>query len=269
LRRFFRRPDEPQDSSMTPPAYRFHSSLRPVDHGKRFLVEVEPQHGRTECAFEFPDFCVRRAATRREQANTACLVKEMYSRRGYSTAGIVSLPRRDNTITLDAQSGDDVVATLTVRLDSKDSGLYADSLYRSEIDAVRDTGRSVCEVCKLAVDPRYGSKELLASLFQLGYLYAHVIHRASDVFIEVNPRHAGFYKRMLGFEEAGGLRICPRVNAPAVLLHVELAYMRRQIELHGGHGHLTNEKSLYPYFSSCRAEDSIHRAMRARARRHH
>lgn len=254
---------------MTPPAYRFHSSLRPVDHGKRFVVEVEPRNGKPECAFEFSDYSVRRAASRLEQAHTNCLVKEMYSRRGYSTAGVISLPRRDNTITLDAKNADAVVATLTVRLDSGDSGLLADALYHDEIDAVRKTGRSVCEVGKLAVDPRFGSKELLASLFQLGYLYAHVIHRASDVFIEVNPRHAGFYKRMLGFREAGELRECSRVKAPAVLLHIELGYMRRQIELHSGRGHLTSEKSLYPYFSSCRAEDSIQRAMRARARRQH
>ncbi len=254
---------------MTPPAYRLNSSLRPVDHDKRFLVQVEPRHGSADCAFEFSDFSIRRAATRREQAGTACLVREMYARRGYSTSGVINLPRRDNVITLDACNAEQVVGTLTLRLDSGDSGLLADMLYRSEIDAVRENGNSVCEVGKLAVDPRYGSRELLASLFQLAYLYAHVIHRASDAFIEVNPRHAGFYKRMLGFREIGEQRMCPRVNAPAVLLHMELGYMRRQIALHGGRGQLSGEKSLYPYFSGCRAEDSIYRALRTRARLQH
>jgi len=254
---------------MTLSAHKSNPSPRRADYDNRFIFHLEMRHGRPECALECNDYSVRRAATVLEYMNAANLVKEMYSRRGYLTDGVTPLPRRENTITLDAHDAHQVMGTLTVRLDSPEAGLLADALYMAEIDEFRTTGRKVCEVSKLAVDPKFGSKELMASLFQLAYLYMHVVNRADDLFIEVNPRHAGFYKRMLGFEEIGELRICPRVNAPAVLLHIELEYMREQIAKHSGRGSSAIEKSLYPYFLSCSAEDWIDRALRAKANKPH
>ncbi len=251
---------------MNHPAYQ-QALTRPAQCDNQFVFHLEMKHGRPECALEGREFSVRRAATVLEYADTANLVKEMYSRRCYSTEGIVGMPRRQTAITLDAHDSEKVMGTLTVRLDSREQGLLADALYRAEIDRFRDEGRKVCEVSKLAVDPRYGSKELMASLFQLAYLYAHVINRVADAFIEVNPRHVGFYKRMLGFREIGEQRICPRVNAPAVLLHIDLGYMREQIELHSGRAAASREKTLYPHFLSCNAEDWIDRAVLARAGR--
>jgi ribosomal protein S18 acetylase RimI-like enzyme len=256
---------------MTLPAYNLNPSPRLAEYDNRFILHLEMKQGRPECALECNDYSVRRAATVLEYMGTASLVKQMYSRRGYLTEGITPLPRHDNTITLDAHDAQQIMATLTIRFDSHDTGLFADALYVKEIDQFRATGRKVCELTKLAVDPRYGSKELMASLFQLAYLYAHVIHGATDTCIEVNPRHVGFYKRMLGFQEIGEARTCPRVNAPAVLLHIECDYMRRQIARHSGkaHGYRSSEKSLYPYFLNCSAEDWIDRALRAKASRTH
>src|SRR4051812_13207880 len=235
---------------MTHLAYKSAARPRLAEYDQRFVFQLEMKHGRPECALECEQFSVRRAATVFEYANTNSLVKEMYSRKGYTTDGVINLPRRESTITLDAHDAEQVMGTLTVRLDTRESGLLADALYSNEINALRQTGRKLCEVSKLAVDPRFGSKELMASLFQLAYLYAYVIHRVHDAFIEVNPRHAGFYKRMLGFTEIGELRTCPRVNAPAVLLHLDLDYMSDQIAEHSGSSHCTSEKSLYPYFLS-------------------
>ena len=45
---------------------------------------------------------------------------------------------------------------------------------------------------------------MLASLFGLVYTVGRVTHGVTDVFIEVNPRHAGFYSRVLGFVVAAG-----------------------------------------------------------------
>jgi hypothetical protein len=39
--------------------------------------------------------------------------------------------------------------------------------------------------------------------------------------------------------------------------------MKTQIALHGGRGCVTREKSLYPYFLNCGAEEWIERAVRA------
>jgi len=229
------------------------------------------KHGRPECALECNNYTVRRAATVLEYMSTASLVKQMYSRKGYLTEGITPLPRHDDAITLDAHDAHQIMATVTIRFDSQDTGLLADALYLKEIDRFRATGRKVCELTKLAVDPRYGSKELMASLFQLAYIYAHVIHGVSDTCIEVNPRHVGFYKRMLGFQEIGEVRTCPRVNAPAILLHIECDYMRKQIARHSGprRGYRSSEKSLYPYFLNCGAEEWIDRALREKANRTH
>ena len=45
----------------------------------------------------------------------------------------------------------------------------------------------------------------------------------------------------------------PRVDAPAVLLHVEVAYVGEQAGLYGGRGVAAN-RSLYPYFCSPQEE---------------
>jgi len=254
---------------MTLPAYKPNPSPRSAEHDNGFIFNLEMKHGRPECAIECNEYSVRRAATVLEYKKAANLVMQMYSSKGYLTDSIAALPRHDDTITVDAHDARQIMATLTVRFDSLGAGLLADTLYAKEIDEFRATGRKICEMTKLAVDPRHGSKELLAALIQVAYLYAHVVRGASDLLIEVNPRHVGFYKRMLGFNEIGDRRMCPRVNAPAVLLHVELDYMRQQIARHAGRGRRSSEKTLYSYFLNCSAEDWIDRAVRAKTEKTH
>ncbi len=110
------------------------------------------------------------------------------------------------------------VATLTVGRDSKD-GLLADTLYRPEIDRLRDLGRIVCEASALATHPVFRSTEMLIALFDLALHHSRDVWGGSDAVIEVNPRHAPYYRHRFGFEQIGPLRQCPRVNAPAVLMH--------------------------------------------------
>ena len=137
-------------------------------------------------------------------------------------------------------------------------------MYRDEVDRVRYQGRSVCELTKLAVDQRQGSKRVLASLFHIAYIYGRILNQVTDVFIEVNPRHAPFYRRMLGFTQCGETRICPRVNAPAVLLRLQLDFVDQQISAFGGQVDLgPAERSLYPYFFSKHEESGIARRLRA------
>ena len=45
---------------------------------------------------------------------------------------------------------------------------------------------------------------------------------ATDVVIEVNPRHVRYYQRAFGFRAFGAERRCERVGAPARLLHLNL-----------------------------------------------
>lgn len=149
------------------------------------------------------------------------LVRRMYSWRGYKTESFGRRWDDQNRVTLAAWRFDEMVATLTLGLDSP-AGLMADDLYAPELASLRRQNRIVCEVSRLAVDPNFSSRDLLTTLFQAALDYAKDTFVASDAVIEVNPRHAPYYQRRLGFQLLGDLRQCPRVEAPAVLLHQAL-----------------------------------------------
>lgn len=196
------------------------------------------------CILRREDYHIRITDPAGRRNEVGPLVKRMYSWRGYNIENTpISI---QNNITLEAFSGQHLVGTLTLRLDSKD-GLLADELYEEKISPFRTGDRKVCELSKLAIDPEFSSKELLASLFNLAYIYGRFIHRATDFFIEVNPRHTRYYKRMLGFRQLGEMRNCKRVNAPAILLHLELDYVDEQVSSLAGTQE-PMERSLYSYF---------------------
>lgn len=184
------------------------------------------------------------------------LIKSMYSWRGYPTDSAPVGFQNSNQLTLEASIAQRPVGTLTVRLDSEE-GMLADALYEQEIQLFRQKGNKLCELSKLAIDPLNSSKELFASLVNLAYIYARRIHKVKDAFIEVNPRHAGFYKRMLGFHLIGEKRTCRRVDAPAVLMHLRLDYMDEQISCLAGSPNPAKERSLYAYFLTKREEDRV------------
>jgi len=102
------------------------------------------------------------------------------------------------------------------------------------------------------------SKMALASLFHILFIYGRRMHKCTDVFIEVNPRHRRFYETMLGFTRLAELRTNPRVDAPAWLLWNNLDHVQEQIERFGGTStHPGNERSLFPYFFSQKEEEGI------------
>lgn len=210
-----------------------------------------------EVLFERSDFYVRLADTRGRRNKSSVLINRLYSWRGYKGTVQGESFQDVNRITLQACHADSVFGTLTVAFDS-DAGLAADALYRTEIDAYRSSGAKVCELTRLAVDPQNGSKDVLGALFHLAYIYGGLLRGTTDVFIEVNPRHVSFYKRMLDFEEAGECKLCERVDAPAVLLHLEVAYVADQVVRYGGHRG-KGKRSLYPYFFSKQEEEGLAR----------
>ncbi|MES2537876.1 MAG: N-acetyltransferase [Pseudomonadota bacterium] len=174
------------------------------------------------------------------------LIHKMYSSRGYD--GTHHLQEGANRITLTASIAESVVGTITLGIDSP-AGILADEIFKHEVDEHRARGGNVCELTKLAFDPTVRSKLVLASLFHVAFIYLQRIHRCTDIFIEVNPRHRLFYERMLGFKRQGARKMNPRVNAPAFLLWADVAYIDEQIRLYGGTSDGANiAKSLYPYF---------------------
>ncbi len=167
---------------------------------------------------------VRPVRTHQHLSMACVLVKNLYSSRGYTTESVRQRLDDPNRLTLAAWLFGELIATLTLGRDSP-SGLLADALYAAEVASLRRTNRIVCEVSRLAVDPDFTSRELLTTLFRAAHLHGRSVFAASDVVIEVNPHHAGYYQRVLGFRQLGSLRQCPRVDAPAVLLHQTLDAM--------------------------------------------
>jgi hypothetical protein len=209
-----------------------------------------------EIVFERSDFHVRMASTGGHRSESEMLVSRMYAWRGYKLAAGASA-RSANEMILQACRGDSTIGTLTLRLDSE-CGLLADGLYEEEVDLYRRQGGNVCELTGLAVAPRCGSKEVLASMFHLAYIFGRRHHGVTDLVIEVNPRHVAYYQRILGFQQVGPERTCARVGAPAVLLHLDLDYVDEQIELLAGRRRNV-PRSLYPYFFSKLEEDGLNR----------
>jgi hypothetical protein len=194
------------------------------------------------------NFHVRIADTQSVQNQVSALISRMYAWRGYRLeAAETRVPV--NQTTLQVCGGRDTLGTLTLNIDSED-GLLADDLYRREVDVLRKRGATVCELTGLAVSAQLGSSELLATLFHLLHIVGRRLHRATDAVIEINPRHSLYYQRVLGFRQIGERKICGRVNAPAVLLHIEADFVEEQINRYAGQ-HKKTGHSLYPYFFSC------------------
>lgn len=194
------------------------------------------------------EFKIRLAQSDERTREASFLVQKRYSDVGYK--GQAATSQRSicpEQITLLSYHQEKVVGTLTLGLDIG-QGLFADELYRAEVDKLRAEGRKLCEITKLAVDTKHASKNILAALMHIAYIYARKIWRYTDVVVEVNPSHVAFYKKMLGFTEIGSERICPRVNAPAVLLWVEISYMEKKIAALGGGVSDSAERTLYKYF---------------------
>jgi hypothetical protein len=210
-----------------------------------------------EVLFERPRYRIRLAGNRRGVGH---LLERMYRWRGYKADGLATPPGTINQITLEALSDGHTVGTITVGLDSP-TKLQAEGLYKEEIEQYRRRGARVCEFIKLAVAPDSNCQKVLAPLFQIAHIYAHRIHRATDLFVEVNPRHAVFYRRLLGFAQAGVEKICPRVNAPAVLLHLDLKYAAQQILARGETQ--KSPRSFYRNAFSSQEADVLRRKMEA------
>lgn len=220
-------------------------------------------------------FHIRMANSKGRREAASLLIKKMYGWRGYASDSMMDTPADTpgrhsgapaleaqpdspmNKITLFAEMDGATVGTMTLCLDDVQSGLPADEIYHDKLDELRHQGCRLCEPSRLAIDKGL-SNRVFAALIHISYIYAHNIHGYSDYVIEVNPRHVMFYKRMLGFKDFGEERECVRVGAPAVLLRLELDYMKQQIDKFGGvMSQNDTERSFYPHFFPSMDEPGI------------
>lgn len=220
--------------------------------------KAESPHPHEEETVRQDTFKIRLAHDASRTVAARVLMERRYEQKGYASVGDWgNKPPCPETVTLATYKGEELMGTLTLGFDTG-YGLLVDELYRAEVDQLRQSGRRVCEFTKLAIDSKRTSKRMLAGLFHMAFLYAERIWGYTDIVIEVNPTHVAFYQRMLGFRILGGERVCPRVNAPAVLLRGDTAWGREMVRKFGGHPELAkDERSLFPYFLSQEEEDRI------------
>lgn len=218
---------------------------------------AEPEDSFEAEAASDRQFKIRMADCSGRRSSASILVNRMYARRGYDCDASSMVEPAPSRVTVVASEHEQTIGTITVGFDSP-SGLLVDDLFFAEANRLRDQGRRLCEFTKLAIDSVVKSKRVLASLFHVSYIHAHRMMDCDNLLIEVNPRHVRYYQRMLGFKAYGPERLNRRVNAPAVLLNLDLAHARAQIARWGGRpGYGLVERSLYPYFFSATDENGI------------
>lgn len=208
-------------------------------------------------------FKVKAAETETRRGLVSSLLRARYAWRGYQAA---SLPTDQSVhrFTLAAIEQQSTIGTITVSFDGA-VGLQADETFAAEVAHLRERGRKLCEFTKLAIDPITGSKRVLAALFHTAYIVAFRIRKFDTLLIEVNPRHARYYQRMLGFHIISEERMNEAVKAPALLLGIDFAYIMHKVGEFGGQPErAAEERSLYPFVFGLSEEASILTRMLAR-----
>ena len=173
---------------------------------------------------------IRIESARAQESRLAAteLLNQRYGWRGY---GAVSLPApaTAHCLPLTASREGRVIGTLTVNFDTE-LGLNCDDTFPEEVAALRARGETLCEFTKLAVDSGAASTQVLAALFHVAFLAALHLEHVNTLLLEVNPRHVRYYQRMLGARVLAVARLNRRVSAPAVLLAIATADVRRWID---------------------------------------
>lgn len=182
----------------------------------------------TDPAFQAGVFKIRLAGSRSSGQQAGKLVERRYASRGYQTPSVTTTD--PNLRTFVAHRDGVPVGTVGVRMDSP-KGLSADDLYKAELDEIRSAGARLCEFTRLAVDDEVVRKRnVLGGLFHTAFLFSHEVRNCDYGVIEVNPRHAEFYRRTIFFEPIGPERINRRVNAPSVLLRVSFKEVKAEFK---------------------------------------
>ncbi len=169
------------------------------------------------------DQCLRVgiAQTAWQHARAHNLVEYQYRRSGFLPPNGCLPPASHNELVVVAMERMLTLGTVTLRMD-RGTGLLADGRYQREIDACRATGAQVCEFSRFAVDADINVLDIVDPLLRVACRTGRSQDRPTQVFVECHPRHAAFYKRVLGFAVVGQETVCERVSAPAVLLQARL-----------------------------------------------
>ena len=144
------------------------------------------------------------------------LVYQAYLEKGYANASasemwVTKYDALPGTVTFLVEHDGEPVGALTALSDSP-AGLAADSLYKEELDGLRNRGCRLAEVISFGAKCESRDVRVLAMLFNAIYLYAYRVANLTDLVMTMTPQHERFYRRALLFENFGPLRCHARVN---------------------------------------------------------
>lgn len=139
-----------------------------------------------------------------------------------------SLP--DTTIIVVYDQFKEAVATATLNFE-KYGPMPCREIFDRELLPLKTSGNQIAEVTRLAIkDASRDSAFLLMQILHALLIYTYKIKKNESIVVEVNPKHAAFYEKLLGFDKLSGEVACSRVNyAPAVLLHLKLSKLHQAI----------------------------------------
>jgi hypothetical protein len=177
---------------------------------------------------------VKIASEQQEWEQAYQLLAANYQARGYEAPSsklvrFTPFHALPDTATFVAKHESQVVATLSVVVDNTLLGLPSESIYASEIAALRHQGRHLSEATSLA-DRDLTMREFVLvfiTLIRLAMQYG--VRQGSETWlITVNPRHRQFYCKAMGFVPLGPCRACPLVqDHPAEAYMLDDALMRQ------------------------------------------
>jgi hypothetical protein len=151
------------------------------------------------------------------------LLRNEYKKLGFDTSFIEN-PKNafdGRLLTLLVKEAVGVSGTCSLMLDRPGLRLGADQNHEAHLNVLRQEGKCLIEICRLAVASELAdsnSRVVLAALIAHTYLCANYFLDYRPYLIgEVNPRHTNYWKN-LGFDVLVEESWCERVNQPSVLI---------------------------------------------------
>jgi hypothetical protein len=177
-------------------------------------------------AFSLPDsdeeIKVMKAEQMKKKLQCFMLVKRTYRKQGYSLSYLDIFNYISSAVFyVPTTKGRGVSSVISVVEDSLTKGLPLDSIYQREADDLRGKKGNIAEVGRFASSG--GTAGLMSEVWDL---MSRVLEYSIENCIEclcitVNPAHVRFY-RHIGFVPMGEVKNHPGVNAPAVLMVVNV-----------------------------------------------
>ncbi len=180
---------------------------------------------------------VKIAAGRRQLSEAFRLVYQCYRERGYAarhSSEMLYHPcfgQPSSRTIVATTASNEVVGTVTVVGDNQ-YGFQLDPFYRSEIRALKRSGRRLGEVTCLAIKPtnRLRPREVFFALTRYMIHYAYW-QKFDDLLISIHPRHHRFYWRHFRVFPLGSCHTHSAVcDNPAIGCRMDLYYLGRNMD---------------------------------------